>query len=1142
MTGSADGQFELFDLTVQLGPGMVPWISAASRLGHVHGIPRKDPQVPPIDDLLDGVFDFVDAVRFAEREPEPELARHLAQLVFGEPTVLELFQATRGAAADRGKEVLLRVLASPHLAVLPWELLPDPAHRYVHSDRRFLTLASDAHVVRLARGRTYPARSQPLEPPLNLLVVLSSPIGRDPGDDSLAFDIYEEKRSLIAELQPLEDAGLLKVDVEDHPTLENLRRRIGSERRGYHLFHYLGHAQPDGLILEDAEGRRDDSGGARFTEILRLCPDLRLAVFAGCETARAAGDPIGVDAAGAIGWKDLLSLADRSVQESSPVVVGMQAVLPFRTERLFTRFFYQGLASGYSVAAAVRLARGATRGDRHVGSDMLDWSVPVLFVSGSDPGPLLSRSARGVPPAKPARHSLSLGLRQRETRFFARDVALRQAIEVLSGRTSERVLIVTGPAHVGKTALIDRALEELGGPLLQLYVRFEDLVPSLGDHFALAACDTGDKPRAWTLESLEGGEPLTRLCGLVADLLARADGRPRPRPPEKTASDWWQSLVEDLVQVRCVIVLDNVEGLADLEKAIVRRLLPFWLGPRLAQAEAEAGPGRDLASALEDLVESLREPSAVDPEQERIRCNLFLTDLPQLAGKLRLNRPGELPPAAREAVAGCVELLIGQLRCPEAQVAAAIERVQKAAEASEEEEALLAELRYLEDARCQFDRALEDLASRRSQCRLALVALELPDCTLGLKQPDLRFVMRLGHLTWSETWRWIRRNLPGLLRYGEDYLSRLWPRLGPELSRWEELERRVLAGSPVLDVDQIVNQMVPRRPRGRTSERPRGERPLRLAVAGPHLAGPGEFAAAVTRLAGVHQVGGRVVSAEEAEAGALATLLPLGSPFRNRGVVPDADLLKWLEQAAGLQPDVILLDYGRPLRWTPQDKEEDLPEPVRAGLGAEQRLLASLRHRVLLIAAGGNRRSDEDDLVTLPAARRGVLAVGPLGSDGQMQSYARWSSALKKPDIFMPDELVGTPLGDALKKPEPGQMLVGSSFSALHAVAAAILVWSTLPHLSPRGLARLLQDAAEPLEGYGDPAPRRLTVERALAAARRRLVTRTLLEGPCSLQALAAITGLDFGVVSSTIQDLQKDGKVRALPRGRLERFELTFA
>ena len=120
-----NGVFEPFDLTLSVGPGLVPWISAASRLGHVHGIPRRR-DVRPLDELLDAVYDFVDAVHFAERDPKPFLTRELGELVFGEPSVLELFHATRGAAADRGREVLVRILASPHLSVLPWELLPDP--------------------------------------------------------------------------------------------------------------------------------------------------------------------------------------------------------------------------------------------------------------------------------------------------------------------------------------------------------------------------------------------------------------------------------------------------------------------------------------------------------------------------------------------------------------------------------------------------------------------------------------------------------------------------------------------------------------------------------------------------------------------------------------------------------------------------------------------------------------------------------------------------------------------------------------------------------------------------------------------------------------------------------------------------------
>src|SRR6202022_3581589 len=115
----------------------------------------------------------------------------------------------------------------------------------------YLTLAPDAHVVRLARGRTYASRNEQLKPPLNLLIVLASPSPLRSSDDNLAFDIYEVKRSLLNELTPSIDAGLLLVEIEDLPTLENLRRRVGGVARGFQLFHYVGHALPDHLILED---------------------------------------------------------------------------------------------------------------------------------------------------------------------------------------------------------------------------------------------------------------------------------------------------------------------------------------------------------------------------------------------------------------------------------------------------------------------------------------------------------------------------------------------------------------------------------------------------------------------------------------------------------------------------------------------------------------------------------------------------------------------------------------------------------------------------------------------------------------------------------------------------------------------------
>jgi hypothetical protein len=172
-----------------------------------------------------------------------------------------------------------------------------------------------------------------------------------------------------------------------------------------------------------------------------------------------------------------------------------------------------------------------------------------------------------------------------------------------------------------------------------------------------------------------------------------------------------------------------------------------------------------------------------------------------------------------------------------------------------------------------------------------------------------------------------------------------------------------------------------------------------------------------------------------------------------------------------------------------------------------------------------------------------VLAVGSLRLDGRLQEYAQWTPAIGKPDIFMVDQLIGTPLEEALVEGTSdlsspfGPGTHGSSFAALYAVATAILVWLTLPELSPEGVRGVLETAARPVDGHGKPQPKGLQLADALSHARRLVVTRTLARGPCSLQALAAITGLELQVALATVEGL--GDRVRSRPGGRQERYEL---
>src|SRR6185295_4311928 len=151
------------------------------------------------------------------------------------------------------------------------------------------------------------------------------------------------------------------------------------------------------------------------TALLRLCPQLRLSLFAGCETARTPA----VSHTLPHEWRQGLSTADQCVGVSCPTVIGMRAVLPFRTEWLFARFFYQGVASGYAIVDAVRLARAAIRGDEFVGGELLDWAVPSVIAGSDQLGPLLEPQKPGSRAPRPIAAELKFDIVEEDREFFA---------------------------------------------------------------------------------------------------------------------------------------------------------------------------------------------------------------------------------------------------------------------------------------------------------------------------------------------------------------------------------------------------------------------------------------------------------------------------------------------------------------------------------------------------------------------------------------------------------------------------------------------------------------------------------------------------------------------------------------------------
>jgi len=240
-------------------------------------------------------------------------------------------------------------------------------------------------------------------------------------------------------------------------------------------------------------------------------------------------------------------------------------------------------------------------------------------------------------------------------------------------------------------------------------------------------------------------------------------------------------------------------------------------------------------------------------------------------------------------------------------------------------------------------------------------------------------------------------------------------------------------------------------------------------------------------------------------------LVPVPSPFGKGGAAMESDLMRWYAEVGSRQPDIVLLDFGGQGQSTPSQ---------------QMRRHAFPDHRTLQIAAGGNTG---DDVPIFPAWDSEVLAVGALDEAGRIRESSTRSPEAGKPDIFAAEAFV------------PGSDSTGTSFAAAYVVVAAILVWTLLPDRTPRGLRRFLLEAATPMEPAGENFgwPRRLDLDETVAAARRERVVKTLQRGRASLQAVVAMTGLNWQWAENTLVELESRGRVAAAPVGRDVVYEL---
>jgi formylglycine-generating enzyme required for sulfatase activity len=296
--------------------------------------------------------------------PEQQAVRSFGQALFdalfsGE--IRSRFDVSLQQARSQGKGLRIRLQAqSPTAAALPWEYLYDPRQS------EYCALSVETPLVRFLE------LPQPITPlavtfPLRMLGMVASPA------DLPGLDVGQEKQRIEQALKGLLAKGRLQVEWLPGQTWRDLQEAL---RHGpWHIFHFSGHGRFDALTDEGQLIFADDLGRARVmpaNDVGRLLANhrtLRLVWLNACEGAQG-------------GKADIFSsAASILVRRGIPAVVAMQHEITDRAAIELARTFYEAVADGYPVDAALAEARVATS---LAVNNTVEWGTPALFMRAPD--------------------------------------------------------------------------------------------------------------------------------------------------------------------------------------------------------------------------------------------------------------------------------------------------------------------------------------------------------------------------------------------------------------------------------------------------------------------------------------------------------------------------------------------------------------------------------------------------------------------------------------------------------------------------------------------------------------------------------------------------------------------------------------
>lgn len=340
-------KYESFSIRIEPSSGGSYAVSVQSPKGEGRGTFQLPRQSEPASPVLDA-------------------GKEIFRALFREE-VAGLFHSSLGGLQGRQHGLRICVSIDPRcpdlapLQKLPWELLCRP------ETEDFLSLSRSTPVVRSldAHRERRPAIARP--PRLRILAVEACP------KDGLSLDLERERANLEKAWKQIRDAEIVFLK---RGGVEEIRQAFLAAP--FHILHFMGHGKFDPesgegvLLFEDYDGTGQAFDGRRLAQLLHDFESLRLVVLNACETA---------DAVGRNGPNPFAGAASSLVMDGVPAVVAMSGPVSDDAAVAFSRTFYERLAAGDDIEAAMTEGRLAIqRADPEDGA----WAIPVLFLRSSD--------------------------------------------------------------------------------------------------------------------------------------------------------------------------------------------------------------------------------------------------------------------------------------------------------------------------------------------------------------------------------------------------------------------------------------------------------------------------------------------------------------------------------------------------------------------------------------------------------------------------------------------------------------------------------------------------------------------------------------------------------------------------------------